>query len=69
MSESSMYNGVAPRPCELPFAELLPCVEDDLGESLATIVWSLLEDLGGRQWEGQSKEGWQAVPEEVLVSE
>ena len=37
--------------------------------SLATIVWSLLEDLGGRQWESQSKEGWPAVPEEVLVSE
>ena len=58
-----------PRPCGLPFAELLPSVEDDLGKSLATIVWSLLEDLGERQWEGQSKEGSQAVPEEVLVSE
>ena len=41
------------RPCELPFAGLLPSVEDDLGESLARNVWSLLEDLGGRQWEGE----------------
>jgi hypothetical protein len=46
-----------PRPCGLPFAELLVSVEDDWGESLATIVWSFLEDLGGRQWEGQLKEG------------
>ena len=38
-----------PRPCGLPFAELLPNVEDDFGESLATVVWSLLGDLGGRQ--------------------
>jgi hypothetical protein len=58
-----------PRPCRLPFAKLLVSMEDDWGGSLATIVWLFLEDLGGQQWEGQSKEGWRAVPEEVLVSE
>lgn len=38
-----------PRPCDLAFAGLMPSMVGDWGESLATIVWSILEDLGGGQ--------------------
>jgi hypothetical protein len=53
----------------LPFAELQLSVEDDWGESLATIGWWFLEDSGGQQWGGRLKEEWLVVPEEGPVSE